>query len=98
MRGGNHIRSALSPEGFFSSLLVASDSVAAHMAKQLYAACLTGDADVNMGLFLIGDGLIVSPDMGGLKDDGTLAMVADGSLRGANLGYFRHRKGCKWQR
>ncbi len=52
------------------------------MAKQLYAAYFTGAASVNMGLFLIGDGLIVGADMGGLKYDGTLAMAADGSLHG----------------
>jgi hypothetical protein len=52
------------------------------MTKQLYAAYFTGSAGVSMGLFLIGDGLIVGADIGGLKYDGSLAMAADGSLHG----------------
>jgi hypothetical protein len=59
------------------------DSARLKMAKQLYAAYFTGAAGVNMGLFLIGDGLIVGVDLGGLKYDGTLVMAPDGSLHGA---------------
>ena len=52
------------------------------MAKQLYAAYFTGATGVSVGLFLIGDGLIVGVDVGGLKYDGTLTVALDGSYRG----------------
>ncbi|HZV21678.1 MAG TPA: hypothetical protein VE986_09050 [Hyphomicrobiales bacterium] len=52
------------------------------MAKQIYVAYFTGVAGVSVGMFLIGDGLIVGADVGGLKYDGTVEADSNGTLRG----------------
>lgn len=52
------------------------------MAKHLYVAFFTGIAGSNMGMFLIGDGLLVGADAGGLKYDGLMEHMADGALGG----------------
>jgi hypothetical protein len=52
------------------------------MAKSLYAAYFTGVAGSALGVFYIGDGIIVGADAGGLKYDGSLTERADGSLEG----------------
>jgi hypothetical protein len=52
------------------------------MAKHLYVAYFTGVAGSNIGMFLIGDGLIVGADAGGLKYDGIMEHMPDGGLEG----------------
>jgi hypothetical protein len=52
------------------------------MAKSIYSAYFTGAAGIAIGMFCIGDGIIVGADAGGLKYDGTLAELPDGSLEG----------------
>ena len=49
------------------------------VTKSIY----TGAAGSGFGMFLIGDGIIVGADVGGMKYDGTLAALPDGSLEGA---------------
>src|SRR5262245_49668215 len=52
------------------------------MAKHLYVAYFTGIAGSNMGMFLIGDGVLTGADGGGLKYDGSMEHKPDGSLEG----------------
>lgn len=52
------------------------------MAKHIYVAFFTGIAGSSIGMFLIGDGIIVGADGGGLKYDGIMEAKADGSLEG----------------
>lgn len=52
------------------------------MAKRIYTAFFTGSAGTSVGVFLIGDGVIVGADIGGLVYDGQLVEAADGALQG----------------
>lgn len=52
------------------------------MAKSIYSAYFTGAAGIAIGMFCIGDGVIVGADAGGLRYDGTLTEHPDGSLEG----------------
>jgi len=52
------------------------------MAKHLYVAYFTGISGSNLGMFLIGDGVIAGADGGGLKYDGLVEHAADGALEG----------------
>ena len=52
------------------------------MPKKIYTAYLTGIAGNSVGIFLIGDGIIVGADIGGLTYDGNFSVSSDGSLEG----------------
>jgi hypothetical protein len=52
------------------------------MPKQLYIAYFTGIAGSSIGMFLIGDGLLVGADAGGIKYDGLIDAEPDGTLEG----------------
>ncbi len=52
------------------------------MAKHLYVAFFTGIAGSSIGMFYIGDGLILGADAGGMKYDGTIEEKVDGALEG----------------
>ena len=52
------------------------------VSRENYAAYFTGAAGSALGVFYIGDGIIVGADAGGLKYDGSLTERADGSLEG----------------
>jgi hypothetical protein len=49
--------------------------------KRIYAAYFTGATGQSMGMFFIGDGVLVGADVRGLKFDGTLS-ESSGSLEG----------------
>jgi hypothetical protein len=53
------------------------------MAKALYAAYFTGVAGQSIGLFYIGDGLLIGVDLATMQYDGAYTTKADGSLEGA---------------
>ncbi len=53
------------------------------MAKALYVAYLTGVAGQSIGLFYIGDGLLVGVDVGTMQYDGSYTTRDDGSMEGA---------------
>jgi hypothetical protein len=52
------------------------------MPKRIYTAYFTGVAGTSLGIFLIGDGLIVGADVGGLTYDGQMSGAKDGSIEG----------------
>jgi hypothetical protein len=52
------------------------------MAKALYVAYFTGVAGQSIGLFYIGDGLLVGIDVATMQYDGAYETKPDGSLEG----------------
>jgi hypothetical protein len=52
------------------------------VARSLYTAYFTGIAGNAIGVFYIGEGIIAGADAGGLKYDGSVKQLADGSLEG----------------
>lgn len=52
------------------------------MGKSLYVAYFSGIAGQSLGLFYIGDGLLVGIDAGTVQYDGSYATEADGTMRG----------------
>jgi hypothetical protein len=52
------------------------------MPRALYAAYFTGLAGQSMGLFYIGDGVIVGIDVSTMQYDGTYLTTPNGSLEG----------------
>jgi hypothetical protein len=53
------------------------------MAKALYVAYFTGVAGQSIGLFCIGDGLLIGIDVAAMQYDGAYTTKDDGSLEGA---------------
>ena len=53
------------------------------MAKALYAGYFTGVAGQSIGLFYIGDGLLIGVDVATMQYDGAYTTKPDGSLEGA---------------
>lgn len=53
------------------------------MAKALYVAYFTGVAGQSIGLFYIGDGMLVGVDVATMQYDGSYQTKPDGSLEGA---------------
>jgi hypothetical protein len=52
------------------------------MAKALYVAYFTGVAGQSIGLFYIGDGVLVGVDVATMQYDGSYQTKGDGSLEG----------------
>jgi hypothetical protein len=52
------------------------------MAKALYVAYFTGVAGQSIGLFYIGDGMLVGVDVATMQYDGSYQTKGDGSLEG----------------
>lgn len=52
------------------------------MPKKIYTAYFTGVAGTSVGIFLIGDGVIVGADIGGLTYDGQMDTGSDGAIEG----------------
>jgi hypothetical protein len=52
------------------------------MAKALYVAYFTGVAGQSIGLFYIGDGMLVGVDVATMQYDGSYQTKRDGSLEG----------------
>jgi hypothetical protein len=52
------------------------------MSKALYVAYLTGVAGQAVGLFYIGDGLVIGVDGGTMQYDGSYTTMEDGSMQG----------------
>lgn len=52
------------------------------MSRAIYAAYFTSFAGQSLGLFYIGDGLLVGVDVGTMQYDGNYKIMPDGSLEG----------------
>jgi hypothetical protein len=59
------------------------DDGATTMSKALYVAYFTGIAGQSIGLFYIGDGILVGVDVATMQYDGSYQTKRDGSLEGA---------------